>query len=345
MSEIRAFGQGFPWPQIDRVLAAAALLMLGLAIIDPQQAAASAIATGRSTLSILPYMALAVAIGAFAKATGADGQIARVFAANESVAIIGAALIGALSPFCGIGVVPLVAAALVAGVPLSATMAFWISSPLMNPAIFALSAAEFDMGFATARLVSSVGLGLAAGWATALLARRGCLAKALRPEIAGYSNACGAQAATVAKPIVWRFWTVPLRRSEFSRECRKTGWLLLKWMILAFILESMLVAYVPPEIVGRWVGHDEWWAIPLSVLAGTPAYLNGYAAIPTVAGLVSMGMSPGAALAFMTAGAVTCIPAMAGVLALARPSLFAWYLTLSVTGALATGYAYQAWLG
>lgn len=169
--------------------------------------------------------------------------------------------------------------------------------------------------------------------------------KALRPEIAGYSNACGAQAATVAKPIVWRFWTVPLRRSEFSRECRKTGWLLLKWMILAFILESMLVAYVPPEIVGRWVGHDEWWAIPLSVLAGTPAYLNGYAAIPTVAGLVSMGMSPGAALAFMTAGAVTCIPAMAGVLALARPSLFAWYLTLSVTGALATGYAYQAWLG
>ena len=97
--------------------------------------------------------------------------------------------------------------------------------------------------------------------------------------------------------------------------------------------------------------YFRWWLATriqalsgMGVLAGTPVYLNGYAAIPMVARLVEMGMGQGAAIAFMTAGAVTCIPAMAGVLALAKANLFAWYLTLCVLGALLTGYAYQLWL-
>jgi hypothetical protein len=47
----------------------------------------------------------------------------------------------------------------------------------------------------------------------------------------------------------------------------------------------------------------------------------------------------------MTAGAVTSVPATAGVFALVRPPLFAWYLVLGVGGALATGYVYQAVVG
>ena len=333
------------WPfRADRVLLSILLLLAGIAAFSPQQAVVSVHDTWNSVLSILPYMALAVLLGAWARGTGADGQIARVFAANEGAAIIGAALIGALAPFCGIGVVPLVAAALLAGVPLAAVMAFWISSPLMNPAIFLLSVAEFGAGFATARLVSSIGLGLLAGYATRLLMARGFLTDALQPQIGSHSNSCGVRAATAATPIVWKFWNDAERRAGFLRELRKDGLLLLKWMVLAYLIESLIVAYVPPEFVTRWAGGEEWWAIPAAVLAGTPVYLNGYAAIPMVARLVEMGMGQGAALAFMTAGAVTCIPAMAGVLALAKANLFAWYLTLCVLGALLTGYAYQLWL-
>jgi hypothetical protein len=58
-----------------------------------------------------------------------------------------------------------------------------------------------------------------------------------------------------------------------------------------------------------------------------------------------MGMAPGAALAFLTAGAVTSIPAAMSVFALVRASLFGWYLALGVTGSLLAGYALTAWTG
>ncbi|MBI1990972.1 MAG: permease [Betaproteobacteria bacterium] len=330
---------------MDRVVLATIALLAGLALTVPEQAVASAFATLRSIVSILPFTVLAVALAAGARATGCDRQIARAFAAREAAAIVAAALIGALSFFCGMSVVPLVAAALVAGVPLSAVMAFWISSPLMNPAIYILTAAEFDVFFATARLVSAIGLGLVAGFATRWLVAHNCFSDALRPEVSTYGAACGAKNATVSAPIVWRFWNDPARRTAFVAESRTTGLTLLKWMTLAFLLESLLVAYVPTELVTSWVGGEGWWAIPLSVAVGIPAYLNGYAAIPTVARLVEMGMSPGAALAFMTAGAVTSFSAMAAVFALVRPSLFGWYISLSVMGALAVGYAYQGLVG
>jgi uncharacterized membrane protein YraQ (UPF0718 family) len=76
-----------------------------------------------------------------------------------------------------------------------------------------------------------------------------------------------------------------------------------------------------------------------------PAYLNGYAAIPTTGALLALGMTPGAALAFMVAGAVTSIPAAVAVFALVRRPVFLWYLALALVGSTAAGYAYQAWLG
>ncbi len=331
--------------KVDRVVLASLVLLGVHALVSPDQAAASAAFTARSLLSILPYMALAVGLGAWARASGADEQIARAFAAHEAIAIMGAAAIGAVAPFCGVGVIPLVAAALIGGVPLSAVMAFWLASPLMNPATYLLSISEFGLGFANARLLSAVVLGLFAGYGTAALTARGVFADALRPDIAGRSNRCGVRAASVAAPVVWRFWQDPLRRAAFWRESRKTGLVLLKWMVFAFLLESLLIAYLPKDLVAASVGGSHWWAIPLSVVIGTPVYLNGYAAIPTVARLVEMGMTPGAALAFMTAGAITSIPAMAGVLALVRPQLFAWYLGLGMAGSLVVGYAYQFWVG
>jgi hypothetical protein len=72
-----------------------------------------------------------------------------------------------------------------------------------------------------------------------------------------------------------------------------------------------------------------------------PAYLNSYVAPPLLAGLMSQGMSAGAALAFMIAGAVSSIPAMAAVWSLVKPRVFATYLGLGVSGAILSGVVFQ----
>ena len=72
-----------------------------------------------------------------------------------------------------------------------------------------------------------------------------------------------------------------------------------------------------------------------------PAYLNGYVAPPLLAGLMTQGMTPGAAMAFMTAGAVSSIPAMTAVWSLVRKEVFAAYLGLGLGGAILAGIAFQ----
>ena len=82
--------------------------------------------------------------------------------------------------------------------------------------------------------------------------------------------------------------------------------------------------------------------ILLGALVGAPAYLNGYAAVPLVAGLVEQGMSNGAAMSFVIAGGVSCIPAAIAVWALVKPRVFAAYFGYAMLGALIAGSIWQA---
>jgi uncharacterized membrane protein YraQ (UPF0718 family) len=320
----------------DRVVAAAAALVAVLFVVTPGQAVESLRFTVEALLQISPFLLVSVLLAGAIKAAGLDKQIARVFAAGSCRAIIAASLFGALSPFCSCGVIPLIAALLRAGVPLAPVMAFWISSPIMDPEMFILTAAVFGLPFATAKALAAIGMGVLGGYVTLAVFGRRDLGSLLKEQVVGASCAGDLK----SERVVWTFWRDAARMSEFAAEARATGWFLAKWLTLAFVLESLMVAYLPAEAVGAWVGGGNWWAIPAAVIIGIPAYLNGYAAIPTVSGLMGLGMTPGAAIAFMIAGAATCIPAVVAVAALVRTSVFVLYVGLGAAGALAAGLAY-----
>jgi uncharacterized membrane protein YraQ (UPF0718 family) len=171
------------------------------------------------------------------------------------------------------------------------------------------------------------------------LARGGGLTDALRPGVG--PTGCAARRSVRPEPVAWRFWTEGERRATFADTSRETGLFLLKWLTLAFLVESLMLAYLPADAIGAWLGGEAWWAVPLAALVGIPAYLNGYAAVPTVSGLIDLGMVPAAGLAFMLAGGVTSIPAAMAVFPLVRRPVFALYVALGLGGALTAGLLYQ----
>ena len=65
---------------------------------------------------------------------------------------------------------------------------------------------------------------------------------------------------------------------------------------------------------------------------------------PLVAGLMEQGMSAGAAMSFMVAGAVSCIPAMAAVFSLVRRPIFAAYVGFGFMGAILSGVVFAAFV-
>ncbi len=327
--------------RMDGVVVAIVAVFLGLAFAAPAQAVESAAFMLRALVGVSPFLVLSVVAAGAARATGIDRQIGRIVSGRTAVVIVAAALFGALSPLCSCGVIPVVAALLAAGVPLAPVMAFWISSPLMSVEKYILAAGVFDPAFATAYLGTAIALGLLAGVATEALVRAGAFRTALKD---GAAPGCAARALEAETPLVWRFWRIPERRADFASVAGSSGLFLLKWLSLAFLVESLMVAYLPPDAVGRVLGGEAWWSVPASAAVGIPAYLNGFAAIPMVARLVEMGAAPGAALAFLTAGAVTSLPAAMGVFALVRVPVFILYLGLGLGGSLVAGLAYQTLL-
>ena len=323
----------------DRVILVLVLALVGLGVLDPAQLPRSVRFVAGALAGIAPFLVLAVAIAAFASASGADRLIARAFSGSPGRTVVLASVVGALSPFCSCGVIPLIAAMLRAGVPLAPVMAFWLASPVMDPEMFVLTAAGVGVGFAGAKTMAAVGMGLAGGIAVLALERAGGLRDPLTDAA---RPGCGAGFDPRAPVSVrWRFWKEADRRDRFVRDSLGTGGFLLKWLTVAFLAESFMMAYVPAESVAAVVGGDNVFAIPLAAVVGVPAYMNGYAAIPLISGLLEMGMSNGAALAFATAGAVSCIPAAIAVWALVRRSVFVLYLALGLGGAMIAGILYQ----
>lgn len=338
-----------PWPQAflrqawqdHRVWMASALILVLLIIFNPPQAVESTAFALAALLHTAPYLLLSIAIAAWAGATGADNLIAKAFTGAPLLMIGLGALAGGLSPFCSCGVIPLIAALLAMGVPLSAVMAFWLASPIMDPSMFVLTTGVLGLEFAVAKTLAAVGLGIFGGLVVHLVSHGGALADPLRDGVG--NGGCGGAKMHAPKPIFWRFWAERERRAKFAKTAWTTTLFLAKWLFLAFLLESLMLAWIPAETVMATLGSDGFVPIVTATLVGVPAYLNGYAALPLVGGLIEQGMAPGAGMAFLVAGGVTSIPAAMAVWALARPPVFALYIALSLTGAFSTGVLFQLW--
>ncbi len=319
---------------------ASALIMLAIAVFDTPYfvpAVQTVIGAIGHTGIFIAFAVLAVA---FLKATGAETLLARAFEGNPARMIVMAALLGGLSPFCSCEVIPFIAALLAVGAPLAAVMAFWLASPLMDPAMFTITAGELGFDFALGKTIAAVSLGMLGGFGTLALARTPVFIDPLRekPQVGG---CCGVKQPFQGKPV-WAFWGDPERRETFRTTAVDNAMFLLKWLTLAYVIEAVMLNYVPAEMIAGFLGGDGLWPILMGALVGAPAYLNGYAAVPLVDGLLAQGMAPGAAMSFVIAGGVSCIPAAIAVWALVKPRVFAAYLGFAVLGAVLAGLAWQA---
>lgn len=328
------------WASLDKAWLALALILSAVAVLDPPQFWPTVTFTAGALLHTAPFIVFAVLAVAYMKATGAETLLAKAFEGRQVRMIFLAALLGGLSPFCSCEVIPFIAAMLALGAPLGAVMAFWLASPLMDPAMFLITSGTIGWDFAVAKAAAAVGVGLMGGFVTMALARSPLFADPLR-ENRQTGWCCGAKKPFQGSPV-WRFWAEDERTATFRENVIDNGIFLLKWLTLAYVIEAVMLQYIPAETIATVLGGDGIGTILLGALVGAPAYLNGYAAVPLVDALLAQGMSQGAAMSFVIAGGVSCIPAAIAVWALVKPRIFFAYFGFGFTGAVLAGMAWHA---
>ncbi len=368
---------------------------------------------GEAFLHVWPYLLITIPLAVAVNMVGAAKYINRAFQTRPIIAIFAATIVGAFSPFCSCGVIPIIASLLIGGVPLAPVMSFWIASPSMDPEIFFLSVAMVGWKLAVWRLASTFLLSLSAGFITHFLMRRGwlgnevllsakppakrkirraildiyqrvkrnlvptrliirtelaiagetsmkCCSTVNQPEsvgssaLAGQKNyglllpsidsapidtSCGSEcdSAGCEKQITEKiaFWR------RLSNETFKATLMVAKFMALAFFLEALITLIVPAEWIAGLLGKQNHYSVLLAAAIGVPAYTSNLTALPMISGLLSQGMDPGAALAFLIAGPTTTLPAMAAVWGLVSKRVFFLYISFALLGAIVFGYIFK----
>lgn len=320
------------------VLLTGGLALTGI-LIWPGHAWATSMFVIQALISVAPLVIPGIFLAAWIMASSADALIARAFEGRLLYAVIAASAIGAITPVCGVTVLPLMAGLLVAGIPLAPVMAFWLSSPVTDPGMLATTAATLGFGFAVGKTLAAFGLGLWGGAITSAFATRHWAIAPLRKNriVSSLSdNSCSKPSSFDA-----RIWRDAARRAVFLQRSVATARLILICLVPAFAAEYALNSTLQPEALAAYVGEDVWWAIPFAVFVGAPAYLDGYAALPLTRGLMDHGMSPGAAMAFLVSGGVVSIWGAMAIFPVLKLKPFLLYLALAVSGSLIAGYVFD----
>lgn len=324
-----------------------------------------------------PYLLVTIPLAVLVNVSGISRYIEKAFNAKPLIAILLATIVGAFSPFCSCGVIPIITALLISGVPLAPVMSFWLASPSMDPEVFFLSVSRLGLDLAVWRLAGTFIMSLSGGYITHFLIQLKWLDKdvlkggkeklpqikwnnlfAKRPVYSGNMNEAqyvtSLAIASVSDSCSSDSCGTSCGDSEESRdsrgmylwnrvweESRKALFMIIKFMTLAFFLEVLIILYLPELWIVSLLGKDNAFAIPISTLIGIPLYTTNLTSLGLMGGLLNQGMNPGAVLAFLIGGATTTIPAMAAVYGIVKRRVFLLYVTFALGTSLLTGYLYQ----
>ncbi len=333
----------------------------------------------KSFIHVWPYLLVTIPLAVWMSMSDYSKYFKLAMTKSPWLSILLATIVGAFSPFCSCGVIPVISALLIGGVPLAPVFAFWVASPSMDPEIFFLSVSVLGWELAVWRLASTFALSILAGVVTHFLVKSGYIttfirskeSKKSRPkvqtslqsefmkakaylafqqkqtnkvQISGMAIACCTEKAEPVIACSCNSTNEPANEKTFRQklvnESLKSVWMITKFMGLAFLLNALINLYVPQEWIGQLLNQEGFASVIIAAALGVPVYTSNLTALPMVGGLLQLGLHPGAALAFLISGPLTTIPAMAAVYGITTRKVFGLYVAFSLFGALLFGLLY-----
>lgn len=241
---------------------------------------------------------------------------------------------GAVTPFCSCSSIPLFLGFATARIPLGITMAFLITSPLINEIavvlLWGLLGWKFTVIYVAVGICAGIGGGMIMD---ALHAERWLQPFLLEAMKNAPSRTEGLQAGK--EPTMGFMERHAFAWSETSGIFRRV-WL---WVILGVGLGAALHGFVPQDWFAENLGAGRWWSVPLAVAAGIPLYTNVTGIIPIMESLLLKGLPLGTTLAFCMSTVAVSLPEV-----LMLKQVMRWKLLALFLGLLLAIFTLAGWL-
>ncbi len=170
------------------------------------------------------------------------------------VALLLAAILGAITPFCSCSSIPLFIGFVAAGIPLSVALTFLIASPLVNEVAVVVLGSTFGWGPTAAYVGAGLGLAVAIGL---ILSRFD-----LRPGVRDFVLAIPTPGDLPkgGKP------TLEQRVASARRETRDIVGRVWIWVLVGVAVGAAIHGWVPQEFFVQHASADNPAAVPLATL-------------------------------------------------------------------------------
>lgn len=249
------------------------------------------------------------------------------------------ALFGMLTPFCSAAVVPVTMAMASMGASLGTVMSFIISAPLCNFIVLAMVYAAFGLKITLVYFLVTFTAAVLGGYLISKSPWRNEIKRGAELEDTknkgcsgsnkNTGNTCGAAPSSASR----------------MRNAMGGAWALFKriipYVLLGAAISGFSAAYLPADLVEKYVGGDSFQSIVVASLIGIPLYLRIEMAIPLLNVLIAKGMGLGAALALIIGGTGASLPEIALVSAVLKRKAVIAFVGIVLTTAIIGGAIFQ----
>ena len=210
-------------------------------------------------------------------------------------------LFGAITPFCSCSSIPVFLGFTSAGIPVGMTMAFLLTSPLINEIAVILLLSLVGWKITLLYVLIGLGIGIVGGlFLDAIKAER--LLQGFARKI--YEEGQHAQIEAVEKKRI----TLKDRHDFAKRELSDVFGRIWIWVIVGVGIGAGLHGFVPDTWFEAHLGAGQWWSVPVATLIGIPLYSNATAVIPVMESLIVKGLPLGTTMAFCMSTVAASFP-------------------------------------
>ncbi|WP_025739200.1 permease [Salinivibrio socompensis] len=250
---------------------------------------------------------------------------------------------GAITPFCSCSSIPVFLGFTSAGIPLGITMAFLITSPLINEVAILLLFSLLGWKFTLAYVALGITIGIVSGWfLDAIGAQRW-----LQPFASNAMEKAQAQSdssttsPTQASPSSASPISLNARHQFAKQEMKDIVGRIWKWVFIGVGVGAALHGFVPDGWIESHLGAGQWWSVPASVFIGIPLYSNATGVIPIMESLLRNGLPLGTTLAFCMSTVAASVPEFVMLKQVMQWRLLAILFALLLTGFTVTGWVFN----
>lgn len=246
------------------------------------------------------------------------------------------ALFGMLTPFCSASVVPVTMAMASMGASLGTVMSFIISAPLCNFIVLAMIYAAFGFKITVVYFLITFTAAVLGGFLISRSPWRNEIKRGDELEDTKAKGCSGNKPNTCG--------ATPSSKSRI-RNAMDGAFSLFKriipYVLLGAAISGFSAAYLPADLVEKYVGGDGFQSIVIASLIGIPLYLRIEMAIPLLNVLIAKGMGLGAALALIIGGTGASLPEIALVSAVLKRKAVIAFVGIVLTTAIVGGAIFQ----